>query len=178
MHPYDKVLANPHIMRQVKESFEPGSKQRQLVDIVENSPSPGVMMCALMRMYGMGDSLYEILKPFVPTPDMMIKDLKYDIDETLVSENRANINGRYAILGTSACIRENFSIGYLTGYLQGMIAGNVPVHELSPDTLMCLKMNFLAAEQLVAMGHVTGEIALSVSEMGERLRKVAKGEAP
>lgn len=42
---------------------------------------------------------------------------------------------------------------------------------------MALKMNFLAAEQLVEMGHVTGEIAESVKAMATRLRLVAKGEA-
>ncbi len=177
MHPYDTILGNPEIMGRVKESFPVGTKQRQLVDMVEGSPSPGAMMSVLMRMFGLGDMLYETLKPFVPTPDMMIKDLKHDIDPNFVQENKEKVGARYAILGTALCVKENFSIGYLTGYMQGLIAAEFPVHMLNADTLMSLKMNFLAAEQLVEMGYVATEIAESIKLMADRLRLVAKGEA-
>lgn len=173
MHPYDKVLT-PKLLGAVREGLKNSPAAISMIDMCLASPSPGGMLAALLRAYGLGKYLYDAVEKVFPTPLLQYGDINVDLTEQDINTAYTKAMDRYAVLGTAHCIKEMYTLGFHCGYLYGLLISDFPIESIPPSTMYVYKVNVLTSELLAKSNLFTEEVTRVILKISDTLRSVAK----
>jgi len=178
MHPYDKVLT-PTILSYIKEGVKHSAASTAMIDMCIASPSPGGMLASLLRAYGLGDYLKDIVEQVLPTPELYdpLEDkdsLDVELTDKEILEAYTRTMDRYAILGTKECIADSYKIGFHCGLLFGMMISDFDIDNVPKKDLGLYVKDVFRADYMTKAGIIQDELKLVIQRVVESLRTASR----
>lgn len=185
MHPYTAVIKTQTFNTLVMEALKDRPEFEVAWKYILTAPDPGQVLCGVCNAVGLGDLLFATMRPFITVPDLDYGDF-FEDPTAHVASNKEAIDHRYSILSPSQSISENYTLGFNTGILLGLIEAQqkgTTVHSLDTKSAMVLQNSLQASEQLGLMGYLGSSCKSSIESLtshirsqGERLKAEHKAE--